>query len=266
MPTGTHTTVFDRVVSGVDHSEAGAAAARAAGLLTSAEGSLLLLAVDDASIAVHAGWAMPRVLEELAEEAQAALDRARAEAEPLHRVKAKLVKGDPSRCLLAEIARSEATLVAVGSHGLSRAAGVALGSVATHLLHEAPCTVLVVRGPVEVGRWPQTIVVGVDGSADSERALDVARAVAARFGAEVRVVTATRGHVDVDAARRIAPELEEHDARALDALGVAAEAADLLVLGSRGLQGMKALGSVSERAAHRVACSALIVRERGGAG
>ena len=36
--------------------------------------------------------------------------------------------------------------------------------------------------------------------------------------------------------------------------------ADLLVVGSRGLHGMKALGSVSERVAHEAKCSVLIVR------
>ena len=35
---------------------------------------------------------------------------------------------------------------------------------------------------------------------------------------------------------------------------------DLLVIGSRGLQGMRSLGSVSERVAHNARCSVLVVR------
>jgi fatty acid/phospholipid biosynthesis enzyme len=35
---------------------------------------------------------------------------------------------------------------------------------------------------------------------------------------------------------------------------------DLLVVGSRGLQGFRALGSVSERVAHEARCSVLVVR------
>jgi nucleotide-binding universal stress UspA family protein len=35
---------------------------------------------------------------------------------------------------------------------------------------------------------------------------------------------------------------------------------DLLVIGSRGLQGIKSLGSVSERVAHEARCSVLVVR------
>ena len=261
MLTNTVAAVFDRVVCGVDRSDAGLSAARAAGLLTSPEGSLTLVAVDDPSIAVHAGWAMLHVLQELAEEAQAALERGRAEAEPLHALEAKLVEGDPFHCLLAEIARREATLVVVGSHGLSRAAGITLGAVSTHLLHEAPCAVLIARGSIEAGRWPRHIVVGLDGSPDAQRALEAAQALANRFDCAVRVITATQdAHVDLNRARRMAPDLEEHDARALDALTITAETTDLVVVGSRGLRGLQALGSLSERLAHEAEHSVLVVR------
>jgi nucleotide-binding universal stress UspA family protein len=264
MRTSTVVTVFDRVICGVDRSDAGVSAARAAGLLTSPDGSLTLVAVDDPSIAVHAGWGMPHVLQVLAEEAQTALERGRAEAEPLHILEAKLVKGDPLHCLLAEIARREATLFVVGSHGLSRAAGIALGAVSTHLLHEAPCAVLIARGSIEPGHWPRRIVVGLDGSPDSQRALEAARALVSRFNSEARVITATQdAHVDLEATRRMAPDLEEHDARALDALTVAAETSDLLVVGSRGLRGLQALGSLSERLAHETKHSVLVVRPPG---
>jgi nucleotide-binding universal stress UspA family protein len=45
------------------------------------------------------------------------------------------------------------------------------------------------------------------------------------------------------------------------ALVAAAAGADLLVVGSRGLHGLKALGSVSERVAHEAGSSVLVVRE-----
>ena len=259
----TGATVFDRVVCGVDSSEAGTSAARAAALLTAPDGSLSFLAVDDPSIAVHAGWAMPQVLEELAAEARAALDHARTEAAPVHAFEAKLVEGDPRICLLAEIERRNATLVVVGSHGHSRAAGIALGAVSTHPLHEAPCSVLVARGAIDGERWPRRIVVGVDGSPDSERALGAARELAGRFDAELHASAATEdAHIDLAAARRLAPELEEHDGRALDVLTAAAETSDLLVVGSRGLRGVRALGSHSERLAHDAGHPVLVVRTR----
>ena len=44
------------------------------------------------------------------------------------------------------------------------------------------------------------------------------------------------------------------------ALRDASNAADLLVVGSRGLRGLKAIGSVSEQLGHESACSILVVR------
>lgn len=261
MKTETQMALFDCVVCGVDGSDAGIAAARAAARIATPGGSLALVAVNDPSVAVHAGWGMAHVLEELASEAKRALERGRAEAELNHQVDVKLIEGDPLHGLLAEIARREATLVVVGSHGLSRATGIALGAVSTHLLHEAPCAVLIVRGTIDAERWPGRIVVGLDGSAHSARALEAARQLGERFEAPIRVVAAAQdAHIDLEAARRIAPECEEHDARALDALNVASERSDLIVVGSRGLRGIRALGSLSERLAHEARCSVLVVR------
>lgn len=261
MKTHTHTTVFDRVVCGVDRSDAGVTAARAAGLLTAPDGSLTLVSANDTSIAVHAGWGMAQVLEELALEARRALELGRTEAEPLHPLQAKLVEGDPLKCLLAEIAECDATAVVVGSHGISRATGVALGAVSTYLLHDAPCPVLIARGSIDAHRWPRRIVVGVDGSDDSAQAAEVAAALAERFGGDLRAIVATRdARVDLELARRIAADCEEHDGPALDVLEAASKSADLIVLGSRGLRGLRALGSLSERIAHDAHCSVLVVR------
>jgi nucleotide-binding universal stress UspA family protein len=47
----------------------------------------------------------------------------------------------------------------------------------------------------------------------------------------------------------------------VQALVSAAADADLVVVGSRGLHGLKAIGSVSERVAHEARCSTLVVRE-----
>ena len=78
------------------------------------------------------------------------------------------------------------------------------------------------------------------------------------------MITATRdAHVDLETAHRLAPQLEEHDGRAVDVLTTAAETSDLLVVGSRGLRGVRALGSVSERVAHDAEHSVLVVRTHG---
>lgn len=128
--------------------------------------------------------------------------------------------------------------------------------------YEASCAVLIARGSIDTECWPRRIVVGVDGSADSARAVDAATALGAGLDAAVRAVVATDDAQDLDAARRIAPGCEEHEARALDVLDVASETADLIVVGSRGLRGIRALGSLSERIAHEARCSVLVVRSR----
>jgi nucleotide-binding universal stress UspA family protein len=62
------------------------------------------------------------------------------------------------------------------------------------------------------------------------------------------------------AARDLAPGLETIDETVVHALHVLSEEADLVVVGSRGLRGIRALGSVSERIAHEARCSVMVVR------
>jgi len=254
------TTVFDRVVCGVDASDAGVTAARVAGLVADPHGSLTLVSARDTSLATHAGWNTEQTLEELELEALTALERGRSEAASQHELHEKLLEGDPVQALLAEIERQDATSVVVGSHGASRATGIALGVVSTSLLHQAPCSVLVARGSVDAGRWPRRIVVGIDGSDDSASAFEAASALADRLDAHLLAVVATRdARVDLAAARRISAACEEHDTQALDLLDHASESADLLVVGSRGFR-LRALGSLSERVAYEAGCSVLVAR------
>ena len=253
-------TIFDRTVCGVDPGEAGTDAAQYAARITAPDGSLTLVTVSDTSIAVHAGFRMSSVLEKLAEEARLASGRGREVAEAIRSVETRSVRGDPRQCLLAEIARQDATLVVVGSHGRSRAEGIALGSVATHLLHEAPCSVLIARPTEERERWPRSIVVGTDGSPAASAATEVAYALARRFGAQVRTLAATGGKpLDRDELRAI-ENLEFDERKPADSLVAASKDADLLILGNRGRHGFAALGSVSERVAHKANCPVLVVR------
>jgi nucleotide-binding universal stress UspA family protein len=60
-------------------------------------------------------------------------------------VDARMVVGDPRTALL-DAARSEhADLIVVGSHGRTGVKKLLLGSVASHVVTHAPCSVLVVR-------------------------------------------------------------------------------------------------------------------------
>jgi nucleotide-binding universal stress UspA family protein len=201
--------------------------------------------------------AAPHAAELLQHEAEVALAEARAIAPS---TSSKLVDGDPVAVLLKQGEAERATLIAVGSHGRRRTAGLLLGTVAARMLRDATCSVLVARPAGDDEAWPQTVVAGVDGSLESAAAFTVARSLAARFGGSVRAVASTKDQLDREAAQAIAPELDEHAEPAVKVLVAASEPADLIVVGSRGLHGLRALGSVSERVAHQARSSVLVVR------
>jgi nucleotide-binding universal stress UspA family protein len=250
--------VFDRIVCGVDGTPEALEAARQAERLRSADGVLRLAAVEEVDTAVHAGFAMSRVLEELETAARDGLQRAADEVSP---ASSRLLTGEAVPSLLDEIERTDATLVAVGPRGHSRAAGVLLGSVAARLLHEAPCSVLLAR-QAEFGEFPSSIVVGVDGSPVSLVAAAVAKRIAERFGSEYLLVTATGGkRIDLAPIQALSPYFVTDPGRPTEVLTDLSKEADLLVVGSRSLHGLKALGSVSERVGHWASSSVLVVRQ-----
>jgi nucleotide-binding universal stress UspA family protein len=254
---GDEPAIFTRVLCGVDGTAESLAAVRQALRLCEPGGSLHLAVAVHLAKAAHAGIAASHAAELLQREAEAALAEARAIAPSAAE---KLVNGEPVAVLLREATAEQATMVAVGSHGHGRAAGMLMGTVAARLLRDAPCSVLIARASRDPETWPQSVVVGVDGSAESAGAFSVARSVGARFGAGVRAVASTKDQLDREAAQAIATELEEQPGGAVDALAAASESADLIVVGSRGLHGLKALGSVSERVAHHARSSVLVVR------
>jgi nucleotide-binding universal stress UspA family protein len=228
--------------------------------LSSPSSELVLVAISETRLAVHAGMHAPRAADEIKAAAHDALEEARAVAPE---ATARLVGGRPDETLL-NIAREEgATLVAVGSHGHGRGAGIAIGSVATRVLHDAPCSVLVARAPEDAATFPHSIVAGVDGSLPSLRAASVAASLGERLGVPVTFLAAKGSRADFNGDRlgESGLDLVFSDAKPIPALLEAAADADLMVLGSRGLRGLRALGSVSERVAHRARSSLLIVRE-----
>lgn len=242
--------MFERIVCGVDGSGESLEAVRQADLLLEPGGRLVLVDAVDLSDAVHFQIAPTAIhaarhalekAEELDRRAAEALEQARAEVTHAADVAAMEVAGAPSTCLLETIAAEQADVVALGTHGHGRMAGIALGSVATRMLHRAPCSVLVARRHA-AGAWaPRRIVAGVDGSPEADAALDAARLLESRFAAALRVLTV-------------------EDGRPAHLLIESASEADLLVVGSRGTHGARSLGSVSERAAHEASCSVLVVR------
>lgn len=231
--------IFSRILVGIDDSSESLEAARQAAIL--ATGPVTLLAAYDLTYALVGGVMPPGPVHydeaPFRMQAEEALEAARQELGTGEAV-GKIGRGRSWEVLLGEIDREKKTLVVVGSHGAGRAKGILIGSTATELVHKAPCSVLVARKPLK--RFPSSIVLGVDGSEESVAADAAARYIAERFGASL--------------------ERYESVPNPVNALVNAAIEADLLVVGSRGLHGIKALGSVSERVAHEAACSVLVVR------
>jgi nucleotide-binding universal stress UspA family protein len=256
--------VFTRILVGIDGSQQGLDAARQAALLQDIDGQLTLFSAwDIAPVMGATGSSVPYYLDEDSQRAaaQASLAAARDYVAPYAAATTKLVRGAPADQLLEEIERDEDTLVCVGSSGIGRLLGIVEGSVATAIIRRAPCSVLVAR-PARNG-FPRSIVVGVDGSVESAAAYAAARYLAERFDADLHAVVAWGGkgvNERLAAAITEGDHDDDHDPPA-EALALAAESADLVVVGSRGLHGLARLGSVSERVAHDAECSALIIRE-----
>ena len=188
-----------------------------------------------------------------------------------------------------------AGLLVVGSRGRGGAIASRLGSTAIVLTQQASCPVVVVPGgpfDVETGG---NVVVGVDGSPTSQRAVEFAFAEAAlrktgltavhawtlpwlRSTLSIRdeLVNVTRPALQQEAAAVLSESLAEirqkHPAvpvveqvveeRPAVALVEAAHDAPLLVVGSRGRGGISGLllGSVSHAVLHRAPCPVAVIR------
>ena len=260
--------IFARIICGVDGTDESREAVAQVARLAPETSHVTLCSVWNTGASVAVGWSPPiaRTASFPREELQAAVDATRPLLPSSLVVDTAVVEGPPGPMLLAELGRREATLVAVGSHDHRRLSGILLGSVATQLLHDAHCSVLMARTPNE-DRFPATVMVAADGSTESAKAIRVAAEIAHRLGAELEAVVATGGPspVDVGAVRSVLDALgggevplredPQPPVEALTSVGP-----DLLVMGSRGLQGLRSLGSISERVAHEAECSVLVIR------
>jgi nucleotide-binding universal stress UspA family protein len=219
--------------------------------------------------------------------------RARAAA-PGVEVSGRLVDGPAQPALIAESSR--ANLLVVGNQGLGAFSSMMAGSVSVAVAARAACPVVIVRPPhAGTGSSQGRVVVGVDGSPAAERALEFALDEASRRHVGVTAVrgwlappsiapTRTLGLVqqaeeideietrlvaemvavwsekypDVDVAQKVVHASAAH-AMVDESLG-----AELLVVGSRGRGGFTGLllGSVSQAAIHRAACTVAVVRSQ----
>lgn len=213
--------------------------------------------------------------------------RLQAELDPWgvrRRIELEIRRGHPAAELLA--ACTEADLLVVGSRGQNPIKGLLLGSVSRACLDRAPCPVVVVHGVPRPADPHRRVLVGVDGSVHSRRALQVAAEEAALRGDVVHAVHAV--HWDAIGVELVSPDhrqlvewgtrLVKHElaqagvaARPLVVAGTAGEVlvghsahADLLVLGARGHHTLTGtlLGSTSDHCVRHGHCPVMVVRAR----
>jgi nucleotide-binding universal stress UspA family protein len=250
--------VFQDVVVGADGTAASRLALRLATRLRASDGRLLALSVAEVEAAWRTGLEAGNWMNWLRAAAEEIRRESLRELEDIPNATARVANGRAADVLLSMVGTRHADLLAIGAGRSSRALGLVFGTTAARLARESPCSVLVARGDLDVEHFPRRIVVGVDGSSHAADAEAVGRRLAGSFGGQVRRLAATGGPpidplwIDAEIDRR----------GPVEALADASREADLLIVGSRGLRGVKALGSVAERLAHRAACPVLIVRFR----
>jgi nucleotide-binding universal stress UspA family protein len=202
-------------------------------------------------------------LEELERSVREELERAAATLGGRRGVATRIEVGGLAEALDHVSAEDDGSLLALDAPQEGRLLGIIDGEPATWLLHESARPLLLARGSRDDRAFPRSVAVGVDGSAPAAAAAEAAGEIAQRCGAGLRLVIASGGRggagpLDELRARLPPHELVEDPKSAVHALNEVD--ADLVVVGSRGLHGLRALGSVSERVAHGSRASVLVVR------
>jgi nucleotide-binding universal stress UspA family protein len=171
-------------------------------------------------------------------------------------------------------------LLVLGTHGRSRAAGIMLFGTSSKAAHVTDRPLLIAREPPGQGRFPTHVIIASDGSLGSWAPMRIGARVAAAFNSKLEVLHVVEGthprrhRVIEDQIAEIGettgekPALSEPRGHAAHEIIKATEskAPSILICGRRGLSGIKALGSVSERVVHRAACSVLLVPPGDGPG
>ena len=194
-------------------------------------------------------------------------------------------------------ASATASLLVLGPRGMGAGLTAVLGSVSLYCTQWARCPVAVIHDlEHDEQLTPRRIVVGVDGSGPSRRALDWAVEEARTTGAEVDVVHAWHppyfGAQPYSVTVAVTDDMERAARAVLDDViaGVdvrglsrplepilvqggaagwlleSAKGADLVVVGSRGRGGFAGLllGSVSQQLMHHADCPVVVVPSEGG--
>jgi nucleotide-binding universal stress UspA family protein len=269
VPPGAVAPAFSDIICGIDGTHTAYEAARQAAVLTGPHGSLSLVAV-----AWRAGEGIHQVADLSPDHAKRALGKAASMARELGaNVTTTVEEGRTTADLLLERSRNHDLLV-LGHPAFPRAGGILLGSVASTAVHSAEVPVLLARPAPGAFPFPKRIVLASDGSMESRRLVELSVRIAEAHDARVTLLHVSgpeSAHHPRDIAEqatqlyewlKVEPIVRTEHGRAHERIVDVAnrEQASLVVVGSRGLTGVHALASVSERVAHHATCSVLLVR------
>jgi len=182
-----------------------------------------------------------------------------------------LAEGEaPAWALIKTAANLHVDLIVTGAHRHSSVGGrLILGSVSQRVLYEADCSVRLARCSFQQHDGPVRMVVGFDGSTESQAAVDGLALRTWPEGSEVRIVTAGDAvelgaqHEKLRAAGLIATEVTRPGDAAHVLIHEAEEwGADSIFVGTRNLHGLRHLlrGSVASAVAAQAQCSVEVVR------
>lgn len=108
-------------------------------------------------------------------------------------LRTEIIGGDPASVITAVAKQQRTDLIAMSTHGRSGFSRWILGSVAEKVLRSAPCPVLVVRSAEPI----RHILLPLDGSRQSERALPVSLELAQALDASLTLLHATGSDLPV---------------------------------------------------------------------
>jgi nucleotide-binding universal stress UspA family protein len=222
------------------------------------------------------------------------LERARESLSGAYTVDVSVIEGSPGESIVARAVASNATLVAMVSHGRTGLERTVLGSVAGEVVRRSPVPVLVIRRGIAPREWtPHTVLVPLDVSDVAEAALWAIAPLARELGWEIILFHAIElpqtisvqgaaiplrrtpshgpdevaAYLDALAAKLTSNGLTATtilgSGQAADALAVGAEenGADLICMSTHGRSGLGrwVLGSITEATIGRADVPVLVV-------
>lgn len=177
----------------------------------------------------------------------------------------------PSKAILAQAASHQ--LLAMGAPAMSWVGEMFLGGVVSSALRSLPAPLLLARPAPAEQPFGRRLLVASDAEEGSDRLVEIGATLAHRLGGGVMLVHAV-GVESKARPHRIERQVHQLEAALADACEVHVEAgaahevivqiarsaqASLIVIGGRRPDGLRALGSISERVAHDAPCSVLVV-------